>query len=146
PSGSLERDVAHVLSTMGWSETPPEGHEARSRWDVLAALVAAAERFGRAHPDADLARFVDDRRRSVDAGEVTPGVGVVLTTLHAAKGLEWPTVFIVGLHEGNVPFVYRDRSGDIDEERRLFYVGVTRTRDHIRLSWTKARTPGGRAG
>jgi DNA helicase-2/ATP-dependent DNA helicase PcrA len=144
-SGDLVRDVSDIISTLGWAPTPPQGQEARRRWDTLQAVVVAAERFTHAHPDGDLAAFAADRQRSLDAGEASHGSGVTLTTLHAAKGLEWESVFLVGAQEGNMPFVYRDTISDIDEERRLFYVGVTRAQDSLHLSWTRARSPGGRA-
>jgi DNA helicase-2/ATP-dependent DNA helicase PcrA len=144
-SGNLVRDVSDVIATIGWSDEPPQGHEARRRWDTLQAVVVAAERFVHAHPDADLATFVAERQRSLDAGEAATGGGVTLTTLHAAKGLEWGTVFVIGAHEGNMPFVYRDTATDHDEERRLFYVAVTRAKDAVQISWSRARSPGGRA-
>ncbi len=70
---------------------------------------------------------------------------MTLASLHAAKGLEWDAVFLVGLAEGTMPILHAD--GDdaaIEEERRLFYVGVTRAREHLSLSWALARKPGGR--
>ena len=71
--------------------------------------------------------------------------GVTLASLHAAKGLEWDAVFLVGLVEGTVPIQHAD--GDdaaIEEERRLLYVGVTRAREHLWMSWALARAAGGR--
>jgi len=67
--------------------------------------------------------------------------------LHAAKGLEWDVVAVVGLSEGLVPISFAADSPDqVEEERRLLYVGVTRARERLLLSWARARTPGGRAG
>jgi DNA helicase-2/ATP-dependent DNA helicase PcrA len=71
--------------------------------------------------------------------------GVTLASLHAAKGLEWDAVFLVGLSEGLVPISFADTPDAVEEERRLLYVGVTRARTHLHLSWTRSRTPGGRA-
>ena len=70
--------------------------------------------------------------------------GVTLATLHAAKGLEWDSVFLAGLQEGTLPFSYAETPAEIEEERRLLYVGMTRARLDLALSWSLARNPGGR--
>jgi DNA helicase-2/ATP-dependent DNA helicase PcrA len=71
--------------------------------------------------------------------------GVTLASLHAAKGLEWDAVFLVGLVDGTLPIVYAETTAQVDEERRLLYVGITRARRYLALSWAAARSPGGRA-
>jgi len=70
---------------------------------------------------------------------------VTLSTFHAAKGLEWDAVFLVGMTEGMMPITYAETPEQIEEERRLLYVGVTRARERLFLSWSLARSPGGRA-
>jgi DNA helicase-2/ATP-dependent DNA helicase PcrA len=107
--------------------------------------VSDAEAFQAANPARTLAEFVTDLQRRADLQEAPIADGVTLATLHAAKGLEWPVVFVIGLHEGTMPFVYADTPAAIEEERRLMYVGVTRARDSLHLSWSQARNPGGRA-
>jgi DNA helicase-2/ATP-dependent DNA helicase PcrA len=71
---------------------------------------------------------------------------VTLSSLHAAKGLEWDAVFLVGMVDGSVPISQAINAGDaaIEEERRLLYVGITRAREHLQLSWALARNEGGR--
>jgi DNA helicase II / ATP-dependent DNA helicase PcrA len=70
--------------------------------------------------------------------------GVTLASLHAAKGLEWDVVFLVGLADGTLPIQHADGDDDaIEEERRLLYVGVTRARRRVLLSWALCRQPGG---
>jgi DNA helicase-2/ATP-dependent DNA helicase PcrA len=69
---------------------------------------------------------------------------VTLASLHAAKGLEWDAVFLIGLVDGTLPIVHAETPQQIEEERRLLYVGVTRARAHLALSWALARSPGGR--
>ncbi|HEY9241560.1 MAG TPA: 3'-5' exonuclease, partial [Streptosporangiaceae bacterium] len=70
--------------------------------------------------------------------------GVTLASLHAAKGLEWDVVFLAGLAEGTLPIVHAQTDEAIEEERRLLYVGVTRARDQLFLSWPLAWSGGGR--
>src|SRR5204862_1894349 len=70
--------------------------------------------------------------------------GVTLASLHAAKGLEWDAVFLVGLAEGTLPTTYAKTAEQLEEERRLLYVGVTRARQWLWLSYGQARSPAGR--
>ncbi|GAA3219477.1 hypothetical protein GCM10020256_24520 [Streptomyces thermocoprophilus] len=70
--------------------------------------------------------------------------GVTLASLHSAKGLEWDAVFLVGIAEGMMPITYARTDEQIEEERRLLYVGVTRARERLFLSWALSRSPGGR--
>jgi DNA helicase-2/ATP-dependent DNA helicase PcrA len=145
-TGVVTTDVVATLTTMGWSADPPSGRgNARDRWESLHALVSDAEAFESANPQRTLADFVADLGRRAELQEAPIAEGVTLATLHAAKGLEWPIVFVIGLHEGTMPFVYADTPAAVDEERRLMYVGLTRARDELHLSWSQARNPGGRA-
>ncbi len=69
---------------------------------------------------------------------------MTLASLHAAKGLEWDAVFLVGLAEGTLPTTYAKTPEALEEERRLLYVGITRARQFLWLSYASARSPGGR--
>jgi DNA helicase-2/ATP-dependent DNA helicase PcrA len=69
---------------------------------------------------------------------------VTLATLHAAKGLEWDAVFVAGMQDGTMPIVHAEGQAAIEEERRLLYVGMTRARRELTVSWSLARNPGGR--
>lgn len=71
------------------------------------------------------------------SGPDARGEAVQLMTLHAAKGLEFSVVFICGVEDGLIPF--RDREADLEEERRLFYVGMTRAREEVVLLKTRHR-------
>ncbi len=148
--------VRGVLSAGGWSQRPPAGSGAsRARWESLAALVPLAEEFDAqsATPDPQrpstpptLAAFVAELDERAALAHAPTVEGVTLASLHAAKGLEWDTVFLVGLTEGMLPISYAETPEQIEEERRLLYVGVTRARERLALSWALARTPGGRGG
>ena len=70
--------------------------------------------------------------------------GVTLASVHAAKGLEWPVVFVVGASDGLLPISMAKTAAEVEEERRLFYVALTRARDLLTVSWAAARTPGAR--
>ncbi|MFJ3976654.1 ATP-dependent DNA helicase UvrD2 [Streptomyces sp. NPDC090021] len=142
----LGSQVRAVLSSTGWTTEPPAGSGAvRDQWESVAALVRLAEDFARGRPGATLADLVielDERRAAQHAPTVQ---GVTLASLHAAKGLEWDAVFLVGLTDGMLPITYAKTDDQVEEERRLLYVGVTRARLHLTLSWALSRSPGGRA-
>ncbi|WP_242885240.1 ATP-dependent DNA helicase UvrD2 [Actinomadura litoris] len=136
--------VRHVLSGAGFSDQPPEGAgAARARWESLAALAQLAEDMAAEDPKAGLAEFVAELEERAAAQHAPPLEGVTLASLHAAKGLEWDAVFLVGLAEGTLPIVYAETPEQVEEERRLLYVGVTRARVHLTLSWALSRSPGG---
>jgi len=137
--------VRAVLGGAGWTAAPPSGTGAvRDRWESLAALVSMAEDFARAEPQAGLPEFMAelDRRAAIQHAPVADAVP--LATLHAAKGLQWRCVFIAGAHEGTLPISYAQTPAQVEEERRLFYVGITRAKDRLMVSWSTARSPGGR--
>ncbi len=140
---SLVDRIQAVLSSMGWSSEPPRGTGAvREKWESLLALTTMAQEC----PDSmSLREFVQelDQRASV---EHAPGAAAVtLASIHSAKGLEWPIVFLIGCSEGLLPLSYADTSDSIEEERRLTYVAVSRAGQQLNISWAKSRTPGGKA-
>jgi DNA helicase-2/ATP-dependent DNA helicase PcrA len=141
----LEPAVRDILSASGWSpEAPPGGGAARERWESLAALVNLAADQARDRPDAGLSDFVAELARRAESQHAPTVQGVTLASLHAAKGLEWDAVFLVGLTEGVLPIQYAATDEAVEEERRLLYVGITRAREHLSLSWALARNEGGR--
>ncbi len=144
PLGQLVRDI---VSSLGYTEEAPHnGGALRERWESLAALVALADELVAARgPQFGLAEFVNELQERSLAQHAPTVQGVTLASLHAAKGLEWEAVFLVGLSEGLMPISFADTPEAVDEERRLLYVGITRAKEHLYLSWSTARTPGGRA-
>jgi DNA helicase II / ATP-dependent DNA helicase PcrA len=130
--------VLVVLGALGWTEKPPTtGGQVRERWESQNALVDLAA--GLAADGPTLTDLVAELQRRAAVQHAPSGAGVTLTTLHGAKGLEWDAVALVGIHEGGVPFVLAETDAQIAEERRLLYVGVTRAREHLRISWSGGR-------
>jgi DNA helicase II / ATP-dependent DNA helicase PcrA len=143
--GLVER-VTAVLSGMGWSsEAPTARGQARDRWESLHALVSQATDHAATEVAPTLAGFVAELDRRAHEQHAPVAEGVTLATLHAAKGLEWDAVFLCGLQEGSMPITYADTPAAVEEERRLLYVGITRAREHLWMSWALARNPGGQA-
>ena len=139
----LFKSVSDVLRSLGWSQTAPEARGAvRDRWESLNAIMGLVDQ---AVPGTTFRQFTDELMER-QAGQHEPTVAAVtLASMHSAKGLEWDAVFLVGLAEGLVPISYASTFEQIDEERRLLYVGVTRARKRLTLSWastgSQQRTP-----
>ena len=143
PLPELVRDV---LLGAGWSRDAPNvGGASRERWESLAALAALADDLFAADGEARMPAFVREIDERMAAQHAPSVQGVTLASLHAAKGLEWGTVFLIGCSDGYLPISMADTPEAIEEERRLLYVGVTRARDRLVISWSGARTPGARA-
>ncbi len=155
--------VRRVLGTVGLTEEPPPPGALRDRWDALLALVGVAEQVAAAlspaaveeqppvsddeapaDPPHAFAAFVAELDQRAEAQDAPTSDGVTLASLHAAKGLEWDAVFLVGLVDGTLPIQYAELPEQIEEERRLLYVGVTRARRRLAVSWALARASGGR--
>jgi DNA helicase-2/ATP-dependent DNA helicase PcrA len=127
--------VRDVLRSLGLTDDPPPaGGALRDAWEARRALLRLAEE---APAQTSLRAFTDDlMARAKDQHE--PGMRTVtLATLHAAKGLEWRHVHIIGMSEGLLPISYATTFEQIDEERRLTYVGVTRAALTLSLSWSR---------
>ncbi|UCR89075.1 ATP-dependent helicase [Mycetocola spongiae] len=131
----LFKSVSDVLRSQGWTVDPPESAGAlRDRWEALNAIMNLVDQ---AAPDTTLRRFTDDLLER-QAGQHEPTMpAVTLATVHSAKGLEWEAVFLAGLSEGLIPISYATTFEAIDEERRLMYVGITRARSFLGLSWSE---------
>ncbi len=136
--------VRQVLGQVGLTDEPPPPGALRDRWDSLLALVGVAEELVGADPSTSLPDLVRELDQRAEAQHAPSALGVTLASLHAAKGLEWDAVFLVGLTDGTLPIQHAETPEDIEEERRLFYVGVTRARSRLALSWALSRTEGGK--
>ena len=115
--------------------------EGERRWENVQELFTVAQKYDREKPGQGLEKFLEEITLLSDGDEVETGKNLVnLMTLHCAKGLEFPVVFIVGCEEGIFPHSksFLDPSR-MEEERRLCYVGVTRAKEKIYLSFAKQR-------
>lgn len=140
----MPQTVRDVLASAGWAEQAPAVRGAvRERWESLTALVALADQV--AERGVDLPGFAAELEERAAAQHAPAVDGVALASLHAAKGLEWDAVFLVGVCEGLLPITLAEGEDAVAEERRLLYVGVTRARVHLTLSYARSRTVGGRA-
>ena len=138
--GSVGEIVRDVLSGVGWAPEAPSGQAGSERWSNMNAIVGWADDS----KAETLAAFVAELDERV-AYQVEPDkAGVELATIHAAKGLEWDAVFLVGVAEGLLPISYAKTAAAREEERRLLYVAVTRARDLLTLSWARSRGADGR--
>src|SRR5437762_3178837 len=139
PSALLE----HLLESTGYAALYDASSEPEdvARRENLAELVSAAREFERrSGEDATLAEYLDSVVLATDAEAARGGRGVTLSTLHAAKGLEFPAVFVVGLEEGYLPHGQSGKEEDeLEEERRLLYVGMTRAKDELTLTLARRR-------
>jgi len=121
--------------------------EAEGRLENLEEFVGVAEEFDRMNPDGDLNDFLQEISLYADVdGLESEETAVTLMTLHNAKGLEFPVVFITGMEEGLLPHSRSIDEQRLEEERRLCYVGMTRARDRLYLSHAHARSLHGGAG
>ena len=115
--------------------------ESMGRWENVQELLSAITEFSDEHPDGTLEAFLEEVSlvADIDSWDETRNV-VTLMTLHASKGLEFPVVFVSGVEEGLLPFYSNTiERGELEEERRLFYVGITRAQTKLFLSKTQMR-------
>ena len=115
--------------------------ESMGRWENVQELLSAISEFSEEHPDGTLEAFLEEVTlvSDIDTWDETRNV-VTLMTLHSSKGLEFPVIFISGVEEGLLPFYTAAlEKHELEEERRLFYVGITRTRTKLYLSKTHMR-------
>ena len=146
--GGLPDIVRAILEPLGLTAEPPPGTRARERWEALSGLAELVDEEVAQRPSLDLRAMLAELRQRADARHPPVVQGVTLASLHAAKGLEWDAVFLVGLADNTLPISHALAHGPdsepVEEERRLLYVGITRARTHLALSWALARAPGGR--
>jgi DNA helicase-2/ATP-dependent DNA helicase PcrA len=147
------RLIEELCDAIGYEQfLLAEGPEGIERWENVRELVASAAEWSEMAPSAEedeaatpLERFLSEAALLTSHDSVSgDAAGVTLMTLHTAKGLEWPIVAISGLEEGLFPLGRAEEQPDgVEEERRLCYVGLTRAKDKLYLTWARARRRGG---
>lgn len=128
--------ITNLLNLTGYMDYLEDGTpQAEERKDNIGSLLSDAQTF------ASLPDFLEEIALMSSADNSSDGQKVTLMTLHAAKGLEFPVVFIVGVEEGILPHarVYEAGAAELEEERRLVYVGMTRAREELHMSYAQCR-------
>jgi len=141
PAASARDTMALILrENLGWLSKPPANPVDRHAWNIMSALAQIAENLPVTATVIDLAA---DLKHRVD-NEIEPAVSAVtLSTTHNAKGLEWDTVFVIGMSDGLFPLSYSMGDGPLQEERRLAYVAFTRAGRSLTLSWAERQKASG---
>lgn len=128
------QSVTDIVMGLGYRAEAPATHgEERAQWDALHALVTLAEEAG----GTDLPAFARELQRRAQTEHEPTVAAVTIATIHAAKGLEWQHVHVVGLAEGLLPVSHATTLAEIDEERRLLYVAITRAQLTLSLTWAQ---------
>ena len=130
PAEIVEQTVQYFDFASLLDDGTPTG---KDRINNLAVLIDNASRYD------SLEEFLEDAALMSSADEASGKNTVTLMTLHAAKGLEFPVVFVVGLEEGLFPSSRAEKEAELEEERRLAYVGMTRAMDDLFLTWAQSR-------
>jgi DNA helicase-2/ATP-dependent DNA helicase PcrA len=139
---TTKRLVERTLEATGYAAAlaREDTRENQERLENLAELIGAAAEFDAREESPSLASFLDRAALVSETDRLREDVPVLLMTLHAAKGLEFETVFLVGLEEGLLPHARSLASEEgLEEERRLCYVGMTRAMERLHLSWARSR-------
>lgn len=131
----LYQVVSDICRSLGWqTQQPTEKGSAREKWESLNSFLEITDELPDGATIADFAKELDERQRSQHE---PVKAAITLSTIHAAKGLEWDLVFVVGLTEGYLPITYATTDAEIREEQRLLYVALTRARNELTLSWAR---------
>jgi DNA helicase-2/ATP-dependent DNA helicase PcrA len=135
--GSVAEAVDEITDQLGYDpEAMPDADEEVTRQSDLGRMRSLAAEFERVHPDGDATAFGTELAERFSTEQ--RGRGVNLLTYHRAKGLEFDAVFLPRLLDGELPFRSGRAKADPEEERRLLYVGITRARRYLFLTWPSA--------
>src|SRR5262249_47419206 len=138
---TAEEVARKLLSLTGYRDyLDGDQEKGEDRQANIDEFVSAAREFDREHPGASIVDFMEEisLASAVDRWQDEAGA-VTLMTMHAAKGLEFPVVFIVGLEQGILPHSRTNEERELEEERRLFFVGITRAENELYLSHCRVR-------
>jgi DNA helicase-2/ATP-dependent DNA helicase PcrA len=140
----LHQAVSDIVRSLGWqNQKPAEFGSVASKWEALNSLLSMIDELPEGAGIKEFALELADRSHSQHEPVKE---AVTLSTIHAAKGLEWPMVYLIGLNEGYLPISYAKTDAAIQEEKRLLYVGITRAMRELKLSFvefdnSRARSP-----
>ncbi len=136
----LVEAVTQVATLHGWTPSPKYSSEnARSKWESLSALINVAEDLKAHNPNAGFEEYFAEIAHRTNENHDPQAAAVTISTIHTAKGLEWDHVFIPSVVEGILPFDPKRSPENAEEERRLFYVAMTRAKEAVRISTTRSR-------
>ncbi|MGN0795541.1 MAG: ATP-dependent helicase [Christensenellales bacterium] len=137
---SPSKFAEYVLQASGFESALTQGDlDDKNRLENMEELVAAIAQFEKDNQGATISEYLEQVSLISDSDEMTDDNYVTVATIHAVKGLEFDNVFIVGLEETVFPSSRATTSGDIEEERRLMYVAITRAKKRLYASWAKVR-------
>ena len=136
---NVTAEVERVFAqTLAWRPNrPPNGRRQRDRWEAIEAVRDEAADLAEA--GSDLSAIAAELSGRVAAGADHSADAVTLMSMHRAKGTEFDAVFIVAAEDGLLPISYAETDDEVDEERRLLYVGVTRARRWLWITWAASR-------
>lgn len=139
PTGKeLYETVSAIARSLGWQSIAPDLSGSQlEQWEALNAFVQIADELGK---DATINTFASELEERQRSQHEPTRESITLSTIHAAKGLEYKLVFILGATEGYLPISYAKTEAQLDEEQRLFYVAVTRAKDQLHITWPKRDT------
>lgn len=134
--------VSDMLRAIGWTSKPPEGVAERERWEALSSFLGLVDDMPKG---TTIVQFAEELLARQSMQHEPRMEAVTLSAVHAAKGLEWSVVHVIGMSEGVFPISHAQDEHAVEEERRLAYVAFTRAKDELRLSGFARATRGSRA-
>lgn len=138
---SVFEAVSNIIRALGWQAVAPTANgAAREKWEALNGLLTIVDELPKGSDMAVLAAELEERMRTSHEPQIS---AVTLSTIHAAKGLEWPYVFVIGAAEGYLPISYAKSEAEVFEEQRLLYVAITRAKQQLMITWSKRDSQSG---
>ena len=139
-ASELARSLVEEIGILSYLKDSPEP-DAKDRFDNVAELLTSIEEFSLRDPKASLSRFLEDVSLQTDIDHWNDSDNrVTMMTVHSSKGLEFPVVFIAGMDDGLFPLSRSiDDKKDLEEERRLFYVALTRAEERVYILYATNR-------